>query len=45
MDLSSVVGIIIAFAAILTGMVLKGAGLESLLNPAAILIIIFGTIA
>ncbi len=45
MDISSVVGIIIAFAALLTGMVLKGVSLSALANPAAILIIIFGTIA
>lgn len=45
MDISSVVGLILAFASLLTGMVLKGVGLDALLNPAAILIIIFGTIA
>ena len=45
MDISSLVGIIVAFVALITGMILKGVGLESLLNPAAILIIIFGTIA
>ena len=45
MDISSLVGIIIAFVALITGMILKGVGLEAFLNPAAILIIIFGTIA
>ena len=45
MDISSLVGIIIAFVALLSGMMLKGVGLDALLNPAAILIIIFGTIA
>lgn len=45
MDISSVVGIILAFVALLTGMVLKGVSLSALANPAAILIIIFGTIA
>ncbi|GGG32131.1 motility protein A [Lysinibacillus alkalisoli] len=45
MDLSSVVGIVVAFVALLTGMMLKGVGIDALANPAAILIIIFGTIA
>lgn len=45
MDLSSVVGIVVAFVALLTGMLLKGVGIDALVNPAAILIIIFGTIA
>ncbi|CAM5649117.1 Flagellar motor protein MotA OS=Lysinibacillus sphaericus OX=1421 GN=LS41612_03485 PE=3 SV=1 [Lysinibacillus sphaericus] len=45
MDLSSVVGIILAFIALLTGMVLKGVNLSAFYNPAAILIIIFGTIS
>lgn len=45
MDISSVVGIIIAFVALLTGMVMKGVSLSALANPAAFLIIIMGTIA
>ncbi|MGE7675326.1 flagellar motor stator protein MotA [Lysinibacillus sp. NPDC094403] len=45
MDLSSVVGLILAFVALLTGMVLKGVNLSAFYNPAAILIIIFGTIS
>ncbi|MEX3747749.1 MULTISPECIES: flagellar motor stator protein MotA [Lysinibacillus] len=45
MDLSSVVGLILAFIALLTGMVLKGVNLSAFYNPAAILIIIFGTIS
>ena len=46
MDMSTVVGLIIGFVALLVGMVLKGVSTRcSLLNPAAILIIIFGTIA
>lgn len=45
MDISSVVGVVVAFVALLTGMVLKGVSLSALANPAAILIIIFGTIA
>lgn len=45
MDLSTVFGLIIGIAALLVGMVLKGAPLENLANPAAFLIIIVGTIA
>lgn len=45
MDKSTVVGLIIGFAALLAGIYLKGVQLMALLNPAAILIIIFGTIA
>lgn len=45
MDLSSVVGLILAFIALLVGMVLKGVNLSAFYNPAAILIIIFGTIS
>ncbi|MEK4427076.1 flagellar motor stator protein MotA [Solibacillus sp. FSL K6-1523] len=45
MDISSLVGIIVAFFALLLGMFMKGVTPDALLNPAAILIIIFGTIA
>src|SRR5437763_180406 len=45
MDKTSITGIIIAVLAIGFGMVLKGVQLSALANPAAILIIIFGTIA
>ena len=45
MDISSLVGVIIAFFALLLGMYMKGVTPDALLNPAAILIIIFGTIA
>lgn len=45
MDKSTIFGLIIGVVSLAVGMVLKGAGLASLLNPAAILIIIFGTIA
>lgn len=45
MDKSTVIGLIIGFVALIVGMVLKGVALVALLNPAAILIIIFGTIA
>ena len=45
MDIASLVGIILAFVSLLLGMFLKGVGPDALLNPAAILIIIFGTMA
>ncbi|WP_438312705.1 flagellar motor stator protein MotA [Sporosarcina sp. FA9] len=45
MDLSTVLGLILGFGAILVGMVLKGVTLGTLFNIAAILIIIFGTAA
>jgi chemotaxis protein MotA len=45
MDRSSVIGLILGFIAIGVGMVVKGVSLTALANPAAILIIIFGTIA
>ncbi|MCH1627807.1 flagellar motor stator protein MotA [Fredinandcohnia quinoae] len=45
MDKSSIIGIVLGFAAILVGMVLKGVELNALVNPAAFLIIIMGTIA
>ena len=45
MDISSLVGLILALVALVTGMILKGVSLGALANPAAILIIIFGTIA
>ncbi|REB05302.1 flagellar motor protein MotA [Sporosarcina sp. BI001-red] len=45
MDLSTVFGLILGFAAVLVGMVLKGAPLANLANPAAFLIIIVGTVA
>ncbi|MEK4758775.1 flagellar motor stator protein MotA [Viridibacillus sp. FSL E2-0187] len=45
MDLSSIIGLIIAFVSLLAGMYFKGVTPDALLNPAAILIIIFGTIA
>ena len=45
MDISSLVGIILAFVSLLVGMSLKGVGVATLVNPAAILIIIFGTIS
>ena len=45
MDKTSVIGIILGIVAIGVGMVMKGVPFEALLNPAAILIIIFGTAA
>ncbi|MGG5832401.1 motility-associated protein, partial [Bacillus pumilus] len=45
MDKTSLIGIILAFIALSVGMVLKGVSLTALINPAAILIIVVGTIA
>lgn len=45
MDISTVVGLILGFTALLIGIYLKGVALSSLLNLAAILIIIVGTVA
>jgi len=45
MDKTSIIGMIIGFVAIGLGLLLKGITFESLINPAAFLIIIFGTIA
>jgi len=45
MDRLSVIGIVLAVAALMGGSVLKGAGLASLWSPAAFVIVIVGTIA
>ncbi|MGG0670643.1 flagellar motor stator protein MotA [Sporosarcina koreensis] len=45
MDLSTVVGLILGIVALFVGMVMKGVTPDSLLNIAAILIIIVGTVA
>lgn len=45
MEKSTVIGIVLGLTAVLAGMVLKGAGLENLINPAAFMIIIVGTAA
>ncbi|MCC3358652.1 flagellar motor stator protein MotA [Bacillus sp. REN16] len=45
MDKSSLIGVILGFIAVFVGMVLKGVSFSALLNPAAFLIIILGTIA
>lgn len=44
MDLTTLIGLVIALIALVVGMVLKGVSLAALINPAAILIIILGTI-
>jgi len=45
MDILSLVGLVLAFAAILIGAVLKGAGISALLSSAAFMIVGVGTIA
>ena len=45
MDKTSIIGVILGVIVIGTGVVLKGVSLTALINPAAILIIILGTIA
>ncbi|BAC14501.1 motility protein A (flagellar motor rotation) [Oceanobacillus iheyensis HTE831] len=45
MDKTSIIGLILGLIAVGIGMVLKGVGLEALINPAAILIILLGTAA
>ena len=45
MDIATIIGVLLGFIAIFVGMVLKGASLSVLVNPAAFLIIIAGTIA
>lgn len=45
MDISSLVGIILGFVSLLVGMYFKGVTPDALLNPAALFIIILGTIA
>lgn len=42
---STIIGIVLGLVAVLGGMVLKGAKLTALLNPAAFMIIILGTVA
>lgn len=44
MDKTSLIGLILAVIGVGVGMVLKGVGVGVLVNPAAILIIILGTI-
>ena len=45
MDILSIVGILLAFAAVIVGAVLKGAGLHSLVSVAALTIVVGGTLA
>ena len=45
MDILSIIGLILAFCAVLIGAVLKGAGIKALLSSAAFMIVIVGTIA
>lgn len=45
MDKTSIIGVILGFIAVGIGMVLKGVSMTALINPAAILIIIVGTVA
>ncbi len=45
MEKSTIIGIVLGFLAVGVGMVLKGASLSALANPAAFLIIIVGTVA
>ena len=45
MDIATIIGVILGFIAVFVGMIMKRASLSILINPAAILIIILGTIA
>src|SRR5690554_4128165 len=45
MEIATIIGVVLGFLAEGVGMVLKGTSLVALINPAAILIIIVGTIA
>ncbi len=45
MDLLSIIGILLAFVALLVGAILKGAGLHSLVSYAAMMIVFVGTFA
>ncbi len=45
MDILSIIGLLLAAAALLVGAVLKGAGLASLVSSAAFMIVIVGTVA
>src|SRR5262245_12292814 len=45
MDLLSVAGIVLAFVALLTGAILKGAGIHALVSAAALMIVVVGTFA
>jgi chemotaxis protein MotA len=44
-DILSIIGIVLAFIALLAGAVMKGAGLHSLMSSAALMIVVVGTFA
>lgn len=44
LDIATILGLLIGVIAIVVGMIMKGVSLAALINPAAILIIILGTI-
>lgn len=45
MDILSIVGLVLAFCAVVVGAILKGAGVKALLSAAAFMIVIVGTVA
>lgn len=45
MDLMTIIGLVLAFGALIGGSILKGAGVSALWGPAAFVIVILGTIA
>jgi chemotaxis protein MotA len=45
MDILSIVGLVLAFCAVIIGSILKGAGVKALLSSAAFMIVIVGTVA
>lgn len=45
MEISTIIGLVLGLAAVMVGMVLKGASLAALINPAAFMIIFVGTAA
>jgi chemotaxis protein MotA len=45
MDFLTIIGIVLAFVALVGGSILKGAGVAGLINPAAFVIVVVGTIA
>jgi chemotaxis protein MotA len=45
MDVLSITGVVLALVALVGGSILKGAGAESLVNPAAFVIVFIGTLA
>ncbi len=45
MDILSIIGLVLAFVAVVVGAVLKGAGIHALLSSAAFMIVVCGTIA